>query len=83
VADYTEIVRTHPTSAILALLAGGDGDARIKIIDPDGALERSYFGSCSAVSIREAKTELERREALLIGALAAEINRRIPIPEGP
>jgi hypothetical protein len=81
--DYTETARKIRTSAILALLAGGNGDARVEIIDHDGSLERSYFGSCSAVGIREAKAELERREALLIDALAAEIDRRIPIPEGP
>lgn len=80
--DFAAVVRGLKTSVLLALIVGADGgEARSKIVDPDGALDEAYFNSSSPSQIREAKAEIQRRWAALTEALIDEIDRRIPIPE--
>lgn len=80
--DFPSIVRLMKTSHLLLMLfEHGQAEARAKIVDPDGDLERRYFGSASAPDIRDAKAELDRREQALAEALCDEIDRRIPVAE--
>jgi hypothetical protein len=88
VDDYTETVRKMKTSALLQTLIGNIKHAH-DIVDPERDLRcrlRPGFDRWgtpeSDRASREADDELYKRTSTLYATLAAEIDRRIPIPEG-
>jgi hypothetical protein len=82
VADYTEAVRKMKTSELVLCLARTE--SLDTVIDANGAL-REVLQSCD-VRRRDreiAEEEYTTRSVESMLAIAAEIDRRIPIPEGP
>lgn len=82
--DYTERVRAMSTSSLVLCLTLHE--ARLSVVDPDGALAKA-LGPLGGLldfrpEVRAASAELESRLKALLVAAAAEIDRRIPIPDG-
>lgn len=82
--DYAAIARKLNTSDLVLCLALHE--ARLSIVDPDGALTKA-LGPLGGLldfrpEVKAAHAELEARLIALLRAAAAELDRRMPIPEG-
>jgi len=77
VADFTFDARSLPTSTLLALAT--NPDALMRALDPDGEIERMED---EPGGVRRARELFEQRARIVSAAIAAEVDRRIPIPKG-
>lgn len=83
--DYAARVRTMTTSDLVFCMALHE--ARMSVVDPDGALTKT-LGPVGGLldfrpEVKAAHAELKARLKSFLVVAAAELNRRIPIPEGP
>lgn len=78
--DYSAVVRKLKTSDLIAVMT--TPDACRALVDPDGALDARII-DIENPRFREDEEEFLARAKAAVLACGAELDRRIPIPEGP